>query len=108
DPFAFFDIDDCATADGQWMPHAHNIMQLLPGAWETSQSGKGLHGIGRVTDKAALACLAKNWKAADGHKMECYLTGRFMAIGGGGFIGAPTNWQELLPIVVPMRAAAQG
>lgn len=108
DPFAFIDIDDCVTPDGQWMPHVGNTMTALPGAWEVSQSGRGWHGIGRVADKAALAGLAKKWTTPDGHKMECYLTGRFMAIGGSGWHGTVDDWTHRLPIIVPAKATVGG
>src|SRR5690606_6491334 len=50
DPFAFVDLDDCADPiTGQWKPHALAIMATLPGAWEISQSGTGLHGVSTVT-----------------------------------------------------------
>ena len=105
DRFAFIDIDDCLAADGQWLPHAAGIMQALPGAWEVSQSGRGLHGIGMVGDKAALIGLRNKWTLPEGQKMECYLVNRFMAIGGRGWSGTVSDWTWRLPLIVPARAA---
>lgn len=84
DPFAFVDLDDCRDPiTGGWLPHAMAIVQsFVPGAaWETSQSGNGLHGIAHVSDKAALANKSRKWADASGNRFECYTTGRFVAFG---------------------------
>ncbi|MBN9551739.1 MAG: hypothetical protein J0H31_23475, partial [Alphaproteobacteria bacterium] len=83
DPFAFIDLDDCRDpATGEWSPHAAMIVQsVFPGgSWETSQSGKGLHGILRVSNKAAFANKSRKW-ANGGARFECYTEGRFVAFG---------------------------
>ncbi len=103
DPFVFVDLDDCRDPDtGGYSDHAKAIYAKLPGAWEVSQSGKGLHGIGRVSDPARLAAKRRKWTDAHGNKNECYLTGRFMAIGGTGWRGSPTaDWTDALAGWIP-------
>lgn len=84
DQFAFIDLDDCRdTSTGDWSPHAKTTVQaLFPGAaWETSQSGNGLHGVARVSDKAKLANKVRKWADASGNRFEFYTTGRFVAFG---------------------------
>lgn len=50
DGFWFLDIDGALQADGQWSPLAQDLCRRLSGALvEVSQSGKGLHLIGRGT-----------------------------------------------------------
>jgi primase-polymerase (primpol)-like protein len=106
DPFIFLDIDDCII-DGVIQNHALQVIQALPSfAWETSQSGKGLHGIGKVADKAIFKAKANRWKG-----FEFYSQGRFVAFG-------KHNWSRLdMPLVsntetaylldyIPDRAAA--
>lgn len=90
DPFAFIDLDDCHdAASGTWMPHAVALLQQLPAAaWETSQSGKGLHGIAQISDKAAFANKARKWADPTGNRYEFYTTGRFVAFGH-------CNWSRL-------------
>ncbi|MER9258998.1 DUF5906 domain-containing protein [Mesorhizobium sp. M0619] len=83
DPFAFIDLDDCRDPlTGDWLPHAKTIVQaIFPGAaWETSQSGNGLHGIARVGNKMAFANKARKW-TNNGNRFECYTEGRFVAFG---------------------------
>lgn len=101
DPFVFVDLDDCRNATtGAYSDHAQRIFAMLPGAWEVSQSGNGLHGVGRA-DASRLATKRNKW-TDDGNKIECYSTERFMAIGGGGWTGAPsTDWTDSLVAWVP-------
>lgn len=103
DPFAFVDLDDCRDpTTGAYTEQAKAIYAALPGAWEVSQSGKGLHGIGYVSDPARLARKRRKWTDPQGNKHECYLSGRFMAIGGGGWNGSPAaDWTEALAGWIP-------
>ncbi|MFI0849718.1 hypothetical protein [Mesorhizobium sp. IMUNJ 23232] len=84
DPFAFIDLDDCRDpVTGDWTAFAKTVVQaFFPGAaWETSQSGNGLHGIALVSDKATLANKARKWTDASGNRVEFYTEGRFVAFG---------------------------
>ena len=77
DPFFFIDIDDCLV-DGQWSDMSVHLVHSFPGAAvEVSQSQKGLHIIGSYTgDEPEHGC--KNIPL----KLECYTSGRFVALTG--------------------------
>ena len=95
DPFVFLDIDDCADSQvGGWKPHVTPIYQGLQGAaWETSQSGKGLHAIAYVQDKNVFHNCKNKFKDTKGNKFEFYTQGRFVAFGREGF-----NVPDIYPI----------
>jgi predicted P-loop ATPase len=82
DPFVFLDIDNCLLEDGQtWHTDALVMINATPGmAWETSQSGRGLHGIGRA-DKTKLKRKRNRWKSDGGIGFEFYFTARYVAFG---------------------------
>lgn len=105
DPFVFVDLDDCHDpATGAYAPHANAIVQALPGAWELSQSGKGLHGVGMLTDPARLTDKRRKWTNESGQALEVYPHARFMAIGGSGWTGEPVvDWTESLATWVPSK-----
>jgi len=101
DPFGFIDLDDCAGAHGMWKPHAQEMVTAFPGAWEVSQSGKGLHGIGHVGDKSRLVGKRRKWSDG-GNRYECYWFGRFVAFGGLGWTGTvDADWTEGLAARLP-------
>lgn len=104
DPFVFVDLDDCRDpATGTYTDHAVSIVQALKGAWEVSQSGKGLHGVGILSDPTRLADKRRKWPdPTTGQRIECYPHARFMAIGGGGWTGEPVaDWTDQLAAWVP-------
>lgn len=103
DPFGFVDLDDCRDPiTGEWKPHAKAIMTALPGAWEASQSGNGLHGIGYVSDKARLINKRRKFTDPTGNKIECYTVGRFVAFGSTGWTGdIDDDWTNVLSSWVP-------
>jgi predicted P-loop ATPase len=81
DPFVFVDVDNCLQDDGSWHPDALAIINATPGmTWETSQSGRGLHGIGRA-DKTKLKRKRNRWKSPAGIGFEFYYTARYVAFG---------------------------
>ncbi len=48
DPFFFLDIDNCLELSGEWSDLSKQLVSRFPGAAvEVSQSGKGLHVIGK-------------------------------------------------------------
>lgn len=101
DPFAFIDLDDCADGSGAWKPHAQEIISRLPGAWEVSQSGRGLHGIGYVRDKSRLSDKRRKWSES-GNRIECYCIGRFVAFGGVEWTGTvEADWTDPLASWLP-------
>ena len=108
DPFVFVDLDDCKdqTRPSGWAEHAEQVHAALPGAWEISQSGTGLHGVG-LADAKRLADKRRKWTDGQGCKYECYATGRFMAIAGGGWTGTPTtDWTQSLAAWLPDQGPA--
>lgn len=102
DPFVFIDQDDCLSTDNTWKPHCQDAMARFPGAWEVSQSGKGLHGFGCVIDKSSLRDKRRKWADTQGNKWEFYAQGRFVAFGGGGFSGGiSVPWDNAIAQTVP-------
>jgi hypothetical protein len=76
----FVDIDGALTAEG-WSPLAQELCQRFPGAAiEVSQSGTGLHILGRGTAPPH-AC------KDTARRIECYTEGRFVALTGLQVVG---------------------
>ena len=106
DPWFFLDFDKCLDkATAQWKPEANMHVKMFPGALiEVSQSGEGLHIIGKCRPEA-LADRKNRW---DGWK-EFYTKNRFIAFGpsgwqpiGGEFLPDADHTDALLK-VVPQR-----
>ncbi len=98
DNFLFVDIDNCLEADNKtWSPVAMDIFGMLSGAAvEVSQSGRGLHIIGKCNGVIPEhAC--KNIPL----KIELYHTGRFVALTGASANGsADTDLTANLPALI--------
>lgn len=106
DPFFFFDIDNCATADGtDWTPEAKYFIQLFNGAAvEVSSSRRGLHIFGVGT------CPPHSCKYAP-LGLELYTSGRFAALTGAGASGdISKDCSATLPLLVntyfPLKAGS--
>lgn len=104
DGWFFLDLDKCKV-DGQWTAEATAIYQSFPGAWaEISQSGTGLHIMGRC-DPAAMVSRRNKWAGW----LECYTTDRFIAFGStgwqviGGGQDTGQDWTGQLLKLVPER-----
>ena len=104
DNLFFLDMDKCRTND-QWTDEASSIFQSFGGAWgEVSQSGKGLHIIGKC-DPSKLQDRRNKW----GGWLEFYTDKRFIAFGPNGWSviggGEPTDtdWTTQLLKFVPKR-----
>jgi hypothetical protein len=102
DGWFFLDMDNCGP---EWTPEATAIFESFKGAWgEISQSGTGLHILGRC-DPARLADRRNKWAGW----LEMYVDGRFIAFGDTGWqvIGGGTatgqDWTAQLLKVVPER-----
>lgn len=76
DPFGCIDIDSCATLAGGWSETAQAIMQRMPGAYELSLSGQGLHGWFSYAGKAP-----PHGKRKGILNIEMYTEKRFIALG---------------------------
>lgn len=76
DNYFFIDLDNCLQNDNTWNDTALNSLSYFPGAYvEVSQSGRGLHIIGRYTGQSPI-----NGKRLDALGIEIYTDGRFCAL----------------------------
>jgi len=106
DDWFFLDLDKCGDAStGEWSSEATAIYTSFAGAWgEVSQSGKGLHIMGRC-DKSRLLDRKNKW---DGW-LEFYIKERFIAFGDqgwsviGGGEDTQRDWTTQLLKLVPER-----
>lgn len=105
DKLFFLDFDDCRTPAGEWDAETEAIFKSFAGAWgEVSQSGTGLHIIGRC-DPSKLRDRRNKWH---GNKREFYTDARFIAFGSTGWqpIGGTArdvDWTDQLLKLVPQR-----
>lgn len=104
DGLFFLDLDKCREGEG-WRADAQAIYLSFNGAiGEMSQSGQGLHIIGRC-DPSKLADRRNKW---DGW-LEFYTDQRFVAFGStgwqviGGGAATDRNWTDQLLKLVPQR-----
>ena len=78
------DCDHCFDADGKLLPPFDGWIKALPGYWELSQSGTGLHGFVRGTLPAG--CGNKRQinpqDKADEREVELYIKERHIALTG--------------------------
>ena len=77
------DFDHCLDADGNLLPPFDEWIKALPGYWELSQSGTGLHGFVRGTLPAG--CSNKRSidpQNADEREVELYVQERYIALTG--------------------------
>ena len=83
DKYFFIDLDNCLLESGEWSDFAKNVCQQFNGVYmEVSQSGRGLHLIGRYEgEMPSHSC--KNTALG----MELYTSGRFCAITETGASG---------------------
>lgn len=85
DPFAFIDIDNCATPDGQWSELARHVVAAFPGAAvEVSQSGRGLHIF-------CMGTVPEHGCRNDRFGLEFYHRDRFVYLGTGAVGSAGTD-----------------
>lgn len=78
DPFGVLDMDGCLTLQNTWNDNAQGMMQRLPGAFEVSLSGQGLHTWFYYGGTAPA-----HGKRNNGLAMELYTEKRFIALGHG-------------------------
>ncbi len=94
DGLFFLDLDKCGP---DWTPEAVAIFTSFNGAWgEVSQSGTGLHILGRC-DPLRLIDRRNKWAGW----LEFYTTGRFIAFGPSGWapIGGTATGQDWTDLV---------
>lgn len=104
DNLFFLDLDKCRLPDGSWKPESEAIFTAFAGAWgEVSQSGTGLHIIGRC-DPSRLTDRRNKWAGW----LEMYTDQRFVAFGGKGWapiggVQIDRDFTDMLLKVVPQR-----
>lgn len=77
------DFDHCLDADGNLLPPFDEWIKALPGYWELSQSGTGLHGFVRGTLPAGCSNKRRiDPQNADEREVELYITERYIAMTG--------------------------
>lgn len=82
DPFFFIDIDGALSEKSEWSETAKSLCTAFNGAAvEVSQSGKGLHILGKSNIFPDHSC--KN----DKYHLECYTEKRFIALTGTSIVG---------------------
>ena len=95
DGLVAIDFDHCIDPDGQLMEPFATWKEALPGYWELSQSGHGLHGFVRGTLPAG--CGNKRQinpqDKADEREVELYVKERYIAL-TGALWGAQTPLAE--------------
>lgn len=75
------DFDHCLDADGKLLPPFDGWIKALPGYWELSQSGHGLHGF--VCGTLPAGCKHKaHIKADSDQAVELYTNERYIAVTG--------------------------
>ena len=86
------DIDHCLDTTGNLLPPFDEWIKALPGYWELSQSGTGLHGFVRGTLPAGCKHKA-HIKADSDQAVELYTNERYLAL-TGALWGAQTPLAE--------------
>lgn len=90
DRIVVVDLDDCIDAAGRLAPWARRILERLPATYvEVSRSGRGLHVFGRGSVPRG-----RRIRRADA-KIEIYSSGRYIAVTGVPFEGAPPLLADL-------------
>lgn len=88
------DLDHCIRPDGSLEPWAERILAACPPTFmEVSQSGTGIHIFGLLPEAPG-----RNLRSF-GVKVEVYSTGRFMAVTGERFRGAPMVLADLTEVL---------
>lgn len=109
DPYFFLDLDGCRNSDNgtEYLPDAVAIMSMFPGAaWEVSQSGEGIHIVGRC-DLTRLGLNRRHRWRVGAVGCEFYTDMRFMALGRLGLAGWQGNTEldhtNALDVLVPIK-----
>ena len=90
------DLDHCFV-DGVLADWARSIVEACPGTFvEVSQSGEGLHIFGLLHE-------GPGWKMRDGEvAVEVYSAGRYIAVTGNRFEGAPVVLADLSEVAAAL------
>lgn len=97
DGIGCIDLDGAIGSDGSVKSWARAILDRVPRTFvEVSQSGKGLHIFGMLPPMQG-----RNLRSS-GADVEVYSTGRFIAVTGERFEGAPLDLADLTGLVDSM------
>lgn len=92
DGIVCLDLDHCLVG-GRLVPWAGELLDQLPATYvERSMSGTGLHVWGRARLSAARVI-------RDGRHIEVYGTGRYIAVTGERWRGAPSTLADLSEVI---------
>jgi hypothetical protein len=94
----FIDLDEHLGPDGQWSPLAHQLCGLFAGACiEVSQSGRGLHILGRgIAPEHSIKPIDRTYNA------DLFTEARFVALTGIATGNIATDHTAALAQVVPV------
>jgi primase-polymerase (primpol)-like protein len=92
DGIVCLDLDRVIREDGSLVEWAAELLQLVPATYiEVSCSGRGLHVFG----KGSLPGRGRRWSYRDGTGLEVYADGRYIAMTGQLWRGAPARLGDL-------------
>ncbi|MFF0837478.1 DNA primase [Streptomyces sp. NPDC003344] len=100
DDIACLDLDHALNADGTPKPWAADILRRAGATYvEVSRSGSGLHVFGLADVRQG-----RRIRREGGYCVEAYGTGRFIAVTGRRFRGAPSTLADLSALVAALTA----
>jgi primase-polymerase (primpol)-like protein len=100
DGVACIDLDHALTPDGSLKPWAEGIVKAAGATYtEVSASGEGLHIFGYADVRQG-----RRIRREGGYAVEVYGDGRFIAMTGQRFRGAPTTLADISALVADLTA----
>ncbi|MGW5367828.1 hypothetical protein ACWER6_20770 [Streptomyces sp. NPDC004009] len=100
DGVACLDLDHALTTNGTPKPWAADILRRAGATYvEVSRSGSGLHVFGYADVRQG-----RRVRREGGYCVEAYGTGRFIAVTGRRFRGAPSTLADLSTLVAALTA----
>ncbi|WP_367669621.1 hypothetical protein [Streptomyces sp. DT2A-34] len=100
DGVACIDLDHALASDGTVKPWAAEILRQAGSTYtEVSASGDGLHIWGRADVRQG-----RRIRREDGYAVEVYGDGRYIAMTGHRFRGAPTTIADISSLVEQLTA----
>lgn len=102
DGLVCIDLDHALNEQGQALPWAARVLELVPATFiEVSRSGRGLHIFGRAPSM-------RGRKIRRGEiAVEVYSRGRYIAMTGNRYAGAPARLADLAGTLAQLDAACE-